>query len=416
LARAPEAGELSHLGHQGDGGHFAHAAQGYGEAWGNCQIGEGKGQLHGNQVLTRGWRRNRADDTLKPIIKLFRDEGVQCLSCERLNLDRESFVDYRDSDEHPAEVAFERPPMRTSRRRVAEPGFVLPPILRYFLDGSRRTYKVADVIVNGRYLPIIAGQVGVAVLERPEEGPSLQPMRRFCRFKRVLAVPLSEEDVQHLSSVLEAHGTGFEVYRYETTRDADPIDLGIAKIMKEMHDLEVRIVLEMAEEHLLRNDRVMVIDGPLRFKNPFDIVQFRNVIGISKTFRPTFSLGKGYKRQDVGTMAAKLAFGDRTSVFRMKDDQRVIGMWYLRLRRPSMMSNPLQGVVKVESFAIEPEEIEDGLSADRIDIISSHILRERNVTPYKTDPRWASHLYPIYLAESFIKASFVSDIRFKSLF
>lgn len=146
------------------------------------------------------------------------------------------------------------------------------------------------------------------------------------------------------------------------------------------------------------------------------MAQFRNVIGVSKTFRPTFTVGRGRRKESVGTVVAALGFGDRTNVFKMVDDQRVLGMWYLRIRPPQQMSNPLQGVIKVERYAVEQAERDDGLDGVRVDVISQHLLRERNVTPFKTDPRWAGHLYPVYLAESFLKTSFRSDAHFMALF
>ena len=43
------------------------------------------------------------------------------------------------------------------------------PLFKYFLDGSRRTYKVDDIAYGKRLYPIIAGQIGVAVCEREDE-------------------------------------------------------------------------------------------------------------------------------------------------------------------------------------------------------------------------------------------------------
>jgi hypothetical protein len=146
-----------------------------------------------------------------------------------------------------------------------------------------------------------------------------------------------------------------------------------------------------------------------------DLLRFRNVIGLSKTFRPSFTVGKGRHQESVGSITFGLGFGERTSVFRTTEDEKIIGMWYLRLR-PHAGSDPLQGIVKMECYAIEPADKEQGLDADRVDTISHYILRERNVTPYGADTRWASHIYPIYMAESYLKASFVSDTQFKALF
>ena len=40
------------------------------------------------------------------------------------------------------------------------------PLFKFFLDGSRRTYKVDDIELNRRIFPIVAGQIGVACVER----------------------------------------------------------------------------------------------------------------------------------------------------------------------------------------------------------------------------------------------------------
>lgn len=40
------------------------------------------------------------------------------------------------------------------------------PLFKYFLDGSRRTYKVDDVAYENIIYPIVAGQIGVACCER----------------------------------------------------------------------------------------------------------------------------------------------------------------------------------------------------------------------------------------------------------
>jgi hypothetical protein len=208
----------------------------------------------------------------------------------------------------------------------------------------------------------------------------------------------------------------FEFLQYTVRAQRDPVDLGIARIMSEMHDLEIKIVQDMASCRLLSTESMLVIDGPLRFKKKFDLVQFKNVIGLSKTFRPSFIVGKGRRQESVGAITSKLDFGERTIVFKTSEEEKTIGMWYLRIRQPELMSMPLEGVVKLECYAVDPSEKEIGLDADRIDNISRFILQERNVTPYQSDGRWASHIYPIYMAETYLKTSFRSDTHFKALF
>ncbi len=40
------------------------------------------------------------------------------------------------------------------------------PLFHFFLDGSRRTYKVDDIEINRNVYPILAGQIGVACCQR----------------------------------------------------------------------------------------------------------------------------------------------------------------------------------------------------------------------------------------------------------
>lgn len=357
------------------------------------------------------------------ILSVIRQAGFDhILPCERVNLDYDRFTEYQDSNEHTAEEPFERPALDENKRQVAEAQKTIPSIFRYFLDGSRRTYKVADVILEGRYLPLVAGQVGVAVMRRTSDGHSVEPVKDFCHFENILAFPdRVKQDLGHLTEEIDKRAiTQFRLVDYAMKPDRDPVDLGIAAVMKRMQDLEIEAIAALSDNNLLRGDSVLVVDGPLRFKEmksrKFDLVQFRNVVGLSKSFRPSFTLGKKRKRIDVGSVTSALDFGERTSVFKTTEDNKTIGMWYLRIRPRQMMANPLDGVVKMECYAIDQEDKENGLATDMIDVLSAHLLRERNVTPYKADSRWTTHIYPIYLAETYLKSSFMTDVRFKALF
>lgn len=63
------------------------------------------------------------------------------------------------------------------------------------------------------------------------------------------------------------------------------------------------------------------------------------------------------------------------------------------------------GVLRVEM----PNPSGDPVSTERVDRLSGALLEERSCTPYGADPRWHSHLYPIWLAERAIKGRFVSS-------
>jgi hypothetical protein len=228
---------------------------------------------------------------------------------------------------------------------------------------------------------------------------------------------MPEDELRSIAGTVNSGPAQFEFVRYEVKDQQDPVELAVAKIMTEMHREEIAVVRRMAEMNLLHEQSVLVIDGSLRFKRrEFDVAQFRNVIGVCKTFKPTFAVGKGRRREHAGTLVLNLEFGERTSVFKATNEENVLGCWYLRLRRRETMSNPLQGAVKVERYAVTPEERDGGLDAEVVDNLSTFILAERNVTPYKVDSRWASHLYPIFQAETFLKTSFRSDAHFMALF
>jgi hypothetical protein len=353
-----------------------------------------------------------------------RRPGVECLPCDRVNLDYDRHREYADGEEHQATDLFEHPTPKYSTVDTPHIDVSIPSILRYFLDGSRRTYKIGDLLVKGRYLPLIAGQVGVAVVERRQSARPYVPLHEFCSFANAIAFPdqlASPDDLKRLANhIQEATGNRFELLRYNVKADHDPVDLGIARIMSFMADLELQAMHAMSQKQLLQTSAMLVKDGPLRYKNVrgrgFDYLQFRNVIGVSKTFRSSFPVGSGRRKKDVGAITSSLLMGERTPVFKSLEEGRHIGMWYLRMRQPERMSHPLQGIIKMECYAVDRVEEQAGLESDRVTNISSHLLRERNVTAYGADTRWATHLYPVYVAENFIKANLLSDIRFEALF
>ena len=364
-------------------------------------------------------RREMAKRIIEKIKELVPD--LDLLPCDRVNLDSDRFKEYKDSDEHPAQAQFETPPLIERVKLMEEIDENIPSILSYFLDGSRTTFRIADLISEGKYYPVIAGQVGVSVIKRSIGRELPSPIHKFCKTDNVIAIPDkifgNRDDLLEFEERLNNSSLfSFKILTYKIKDDRDMVDLGVARIMKEMHDLEICMVENLVLENLLDNQHLLVIDGSLRFKGNFSIENFRNVVGLAKSFKPSFVVGRGRAKCDVGTLAAKLKFGQRTTVYNTSDENSVIGMWYLRIREPVWMSNPLQGIVKLEVYATTPDEISEGIDSSRVDTISAHVLRERSVTPYGTDTRWASHIYPIYLAEKFTKNSFMSSIHFQALF
>ncbi len=372
---------------------------------------------------------------LKTVSDVMRDvfdgSGFKCLVHEKRNLDEDPYSEYSESDQRIRGKLFESPENRTIRT-VSTTGIdeKTPSILTYFMDGSRRVFRFSDIILtDGRYFPVLAGQVGVAVLKRCEDG-SLSPMRQYVRYENILVLPntIDGPDQQAMRDALSTSmKVQFQIADYEVgssggNASEDYINKGTKRILDLMHDLELGAVASMMANRDLRDDAMLVIDGSLQFRkevldrNKFPIGQLGNMVGISKSFTPSQPVAGMKGGKHLGAILQELEFGQRTPVFKAGDDAyaKVLGVWYLRIRPRRKMSNPLAGVVKVEVLA-NGSETDDGLNGDRVDHLSALILSERNVTPYGSDNRWANHLYPIHLTESYLKSGFLSDVYFKGL-
>jgi hypothetical protein len=364
---------------------------------------------------------------MKRVISILRENNIECLPNERYTLDVEMFPENGEEHRFPKQVLFESPQLKGGKKRVHEANVTM---FRYFLDGSQRSHRVIDASFKSRYLPICAGQIGVAVLEREDPG-RMKPRRNLTHVENILALPnvLEEDNAKDLEQKINNEMPENEQFRvvrydYQLKEDKDPADLGRAMIIHEMQMLELRTIREMIRNHLIQNERMLVKDGGLQYRDTKirdlnlskdDLVQLRNVIGLAKTFKPNMTLGQGRGRQDLGNLTKSLEWKERTTVISPNKSARTThGWWYLRLRPREKIYSPLQGIAKIEVFAIGTEK-DDGIAEERADTISSYVLEERNVTPYNADPRWASHIYPIYLAETYLRSSFLSHDRFKAL-
>lgn len=100
------------------------------------------------------------------VLGLAKEFGIDCVPSERLRLDKDWPFDYTDVIERRVERVFETETLCGGKKRVLELSGNCPTVFKYFMDGSRRTYKVGDLKHERRYLPVIAWQVGAAVVKR----------------------------------------------------------------------------------------------------------------------------------------------------------------------------------------------------------------------------------------------------------
>jgi hypothetical protein len=292
-----------------------------------------------------------------------------------------------------------------------------------FLDGTRRTNLVAEMeTAGGRLLPILGGQISAAVVRRDRGTGAVSSYR--CRNRRLMLVPgggrgMNERDVRDLSNELEASHSSIEVDTYVVRGDQDPHDAGIAKINSLMQHLEIEALEELTNQRLLSQRNMLVVDGSVQFEAiPVENQSWlRHVVGVAKTFNTHLSFFRNGK--EIGAVLARSLrqIGDRTAAFKRKrDEDHQYAIWYLRIRDNYYLDYPLSGIIKVERLLVTDEDRERGLPSDVVNNVSTSLVGERYVTPYGRDARWANHLYPVYLAETFQHSNLLSDPHFLRLF
>jgi hypothetical protein len=294
-------------------------------------------------------------------------------------------------------------------------------LFRFFLDGSLKTYYLGDYILPSFSFPILAGEIAAACLFRQDDGilniPANGFRRRICLLlpnKSLLPDELQRE-LDETPQKFEGYGLKIEPQYTEEMESKDWRSSLRAKGLSEMHNTEVQLANDVRENP---KEGWLIIDGAIRKKAFLDL---ENVIGLAKSFSklPIFVI-EGGPTLDIVKLMVGLKEGERTLIFKQstaEDDSEKevkdnLGFWYLRLRMGEWLENPLQGVVKVEMKIKE-----DTASQETIEIvneISRALLAERTVSPYPT-PRWHAHIYPIYVAETYIKSNFLSQYYFRGL-
>lgn len=312
-------------------------------------------------------------------------------------------------------------------------------IFTYFLDGSRHTYKVDDISYNKDVYPIMAGQIGIGCCKRINKEISPEQYTR----KLVIVLPdIAYRDgwgadnffadvlnkINSNDKMKNYFGAQFDVIlTYKRDKDDKLEKKGIAVIQDYMVELEKIAVSDLVLKGKLNQDNFLIKDGSLEYKvvsnnnrnlrNQRVANFYKYVIGVSKSFDPTkcFIKGGGTNSQII----ADLKPFERTpvSMYESKIAGKIyFAIWYLRLRDSKYTHNVFDGVVKVEKLVIGDEEQEKGLDSEMVDHISACLLNERNPVCYGNDTRWANHIYPIYLTESYIKSKYLSNDLFLQLF
>ncbi len=321
-----------------------------------------------------------------------------------------------------------------------------PALFKYFLDGSRRVYKADDIQYDKKVFPIVSGQISVACCTR--EMNDDYTFRSFAHVEEenysVVCLPITangagEDNASFFGNLrnrlnelplLQKSGTQIgKVLYYLTKCDGRETleNKGVARIQDEMVDCEKRIVARMMGKHLLTHESYLIKDGSIQYKpmktgdyKELNRIRnnYRHVVGVSKRFNP--NLMKDNRGQSSAGAIANLSLYHRTPAFLWNPGPEWGGVnfaiWYVRIRDKEHTVTPYSGILKIEKMLMTGYENDHGLSTDEIDMITANIINERNPVCYGNDARWANHLYPVYMTESFCKSRFQSDIQFINLF
>lgn len=392
------------------------------------------------------------------ILKYIQDnneENITCYSSRKFSLDeniKDTVGENSDADITPQSergvVAEDDPPQGET---VTIPDKYINnkkhPWFKYFLDGSRHVYKVDDMTIGEKIYPVLAGQYIVGCCRRDDRdtfkkdkltSKIVLSLPKCFYTKRGKAEDFAADYCNKLNEYLRKENKFFashpdiqvdKIVFY----DIDKLDeqdqnkyrnSGISKIQNEMTDEEQRMVSRLCKEKKLNDDNWLIKDGSLQYnprysnmeRSDFNAMRtnYQRVVGVSKSFKP--DLLKNSKGEKMALSIIELEPFTRTKAYVYKSaqsDGQKFAIWYLRLRKSDFKETPFSDIIKCEKVLMDEN---DKLSSDDINSISANLIQEAYPVCYGKDTRWANHLYPVYLTETFCKSNYLSDNIFLSLF
>jgi len=280
-------------------------------------------------------------------------------------------------------------------------------LLRYFLDGSARTFFLGDALEGTRRTPVHVAQVGAAAVFREGDGHV-----RVAKPVHKVVLMLDKKAVSFGDRVEQLVGQAGAQYGFHDTmeQDGETEKTSPGKEPRSRAAHKAHHIMAMKEEQLGRElqreaGEWLVLDGNLG-KDLYRWSAVREFLSVAKSFsrEPVFKLpgARGGQTMNLYEFIAGLPFSARTCAFSARSGKVVV--WYVRLREQRHLDYPLMGVVKVELPNLGCEAVPSEL----IDELSSALVAERQVTPHGQDIRWHAHIYAIYLAEQAVKNGFAS--------
>lgn len=231
---------------------------------------------------------------------IFRDKHIALYQNESLDLDHYYQEPYQDEGDEVKEIgeAFETNKCKKKRKiKFIEDGNGYS-VFAYFMDGSRRTYKIGEMVLDGKKIyPVVVAQVRAGCTKRGSDKKVHSYMDIRKKNLLLLSDRINDEDFQEIRERILATGTARSInldivqYKVEKTKDSLPVKSAIAKANAIMHEMEIGILNDLVHSKTLETGRMLIVDGPLQFigqdtgKNEFADL-FYNVVGVSKNFNP----------------------------------------------------------------------------------------------------------------------------------
>lgn len=285
-------------------------------------------------------------------------------------------------------------------------------ILRYFLDGSARTFFLGDVVEGSRRTSIHVSQIGAATVFRKDNGDV-----NVAKSKHQIILMMDKKAVSFGDAVEELVKKAGDRFGFCDLQEADGETEKTSgkeprsRAPHKAHHLMAKLEEELGRGLPRETDQWLLSDGNIG-KDLYMWKDIPNVLWVNKSFsrEPTFQLAakRGTKTVNVYELLADLPYSARTCAFAARSGKAAI--WFLRLREQRHLDYPLMGVVKIEL----PNPGGDAIPSERIDEVSAVLVAERQATPHGKDSRWHAHLYAIYLAEQAVKNGFISNEALKS--
>jgi hypothetical protein len=266
---------------------------------------------------------------------------------------------------------------------------------------------------NDRATPIFLAQIAVVILKRNPEG-KLSVVPGFKRHQWFLLLAKSrisdtawkqiqESTAEAKVNIIIRDLAEMDAFSGDFAEAQDLRERGRSKTRHLMSTMEFDIAKEFREKV---TDDWMIKDGLVSFGKYGGGMQSLKIIGVAKSFtsiQKFYShIGKTKERQSVISLLGEMPPHHRTTAYQGYGGSTAF--WYLRLRKSQQLLYPLFGVIKVE-IPVLPEQ---PITTELLDEISGSLLAEQYVTPFGSDDRWHSHLYPVYQAEHAAKQSFYS--------